>query len=147
MLLGELLVDDPGRPDVVVTGFVDEATRNGALAGALALVHPSYFESFAMVLTEAFAQRRPALVQRRCAVLDGHARAQRRRHSRTRGFAEFEAAVELLRTSPELADALGAAGRRYVEQEYDWDVVMTRYERTLERVARAFERAVPVDSD
>ena len=73
VLLGELLVDDPARPDIVVTGFVDEPTRNGALAGALALVHPSYFESFAMVLTEAFAQRRPALVQRRCAVLEGHA--------------------------------------------------------------------------
>ena len=28
---------------------------------------------------------------------------------------------------------MGAAGRRYVEQEYDWDVVMDRYE----RIARA----------
>ena len=135
VLLGELLVDDPARPDVVVTGFVDEPTRNGALAGALALVHPSYFESFAMVLTEAFAQRRPALVQRRCAVLEGHAHAAGGRFP-TAGFAEFEAAVDLLRTSPELADALGAAGRRYVEREYDWDVVMARYERTLEQVAR-----------
>ena len=102
---------------------------------ARALVHPSYFESFSMVLTEAFAQRRPALVQRRC---DGARRATpgaAAAPSRTRGFAEFEAAVELLRTSPELADAMGAAGRRYVEQEYDWDVVTPRYERILERVA------------
>ena len=28
---------------------------------------------------------------------------------------------------------MGAAGRRYVEREYDWDVVMPRYERILER--------------
>ena len=27
VLLGELLVDDPARPDIVVTGFVDEPTR------------------------------------------------------------------------------------------------------------------------
>jgi glycosyltransferase involved in cell wall biosynthesis len=140
VLLGELLVDNPGRNDVVVTGFVDEATRNDALAGSLALVHPSYFESFAMVLTESFAQRRPALVQRRAAVLEGHAQRSGGAIPYT-GFAEFEAAVELLRTSPELADQLGAAGRRYVEQEYDWDVVTTRYERTLERVTQgAFER-------
>ena len=134
VLLGELLVDDPARPDVTVTGFVDEATRNGALAGALALVHPSYFESFAMVLTEVFAQRRPALVQRRCTVLDGHARRSGGAVPYS-GFAEFEDAVELLRTQPALADALGESGRRYVEDNYDWDVVMQRYERTLERVA------------
>lgn len=142
VLLGELLVDDPARPDVVVTGFVDEPTRNGALAGARALVHPSYFESFAMVLTEAFAQRRPALVQHRCEVLDGHARRSGGALPYS-GFAEFEAAVELLRASPALADELGAAGRRYVEREYDWNVVTTRYERTLERVAR--HALIPVD--
>jgi len=49
VLLGERLVDVPSRSDIVVTGFVDEPTRDGALAGTLALVHPSYFESFAMV--------------------------------------------------------------------------------------------------
>ena len=135
VLLGELLVEDPARSDVVVTGFVDEPVRNGALAGALALVHPSYFESFAMVLTETFAQRRPALVQRRSAVLEGHAGRSGGALPYT-GFAEFEAAVELLRTTPDLADELGAAGRRYVEREYDWDVVMARYETTLDRVAR-----------
>ena len=30
---------------------------------------------------------------------------------------------------------MGAAGRRYVEREYDWDVVIARYERTLADVA------------
>ena len=75
------------------------------------------------------------------AVLEGHAGRSGGAIPYT-GFAEFEAAVELLRTSPELADQLGAAGRMYVEREYDWDVVITRYERTLERVAHgAFERA------
>jgi len=130
VLLGELLVDDPRHPDIVTTGFVDEQTRNDALAGSLALVHPSYFESFAMVLTETFAQGRPALVQQRCTVLDGHAHRSNGALPYT-GFAEFEAAAERLRTTPALADAMGAAGRRYVEREYDWDVVMARYERTL----------------
>ena len=134
VLLGEKLVDVPDRADIVVTGFVDEPTRDGALAGALALVHPSYFESFAMVLTEAFAQRRPALVQGRCAVLNGHAHRSGAALPYT-GFVEFEAAVDALVGTPDLADALGRAGRRYVEREYDWDVVMARYERVLARVA------------
>jgi glycosyltransferase involved in cell wall biosynthesis len=135
VLLGELLVDDPARPDIISTGFVDEPTRNGALAGALAMVHPSYFESFAMSLTEVFAQRRPALVQRRCAVLEGHALRSGGAVPYS-GFAEWEGAVDRLQASPELADALGEAGRRYVEENYRWDVVMDRYEQTLARVAR-----------
>ena len=136
MLLGELLVDDPRHPDIVTTGFVDEQTRNDALAGALALVHPSYFESFAMVLTETFAQGRPALVQQRCTVLDGHAHRSEGALPYT-GFAEFEASAELLRTTPELADAMGAAGRRYVEAEYRWDVVLARYRSLIETAASA----------
>ena len=134
VLLGEKLVDVPERSDIVVTGFVDEPTRDGALAGALALVHPSYFESFAMVLTEAFAQSRPALVQGRCAVLLGHAHRSGAALPYT-GFVEFETAVDALVDAPELADSLGRAGRRYVEREYDWDVVLDRYERVLTRVA------------
>jgi glycosyltransferase involved in cell wall biosynthesis len=134
VLLGENLVDVPERPDIVTTGFVDEATRNSALAGTLALVHPSYFESFAMVLTEVFSQRRPALVQGQCAVLNGHAHRSGGAVPYT-GFAEFEAAVDSLVASPGLADALGRAGRTYVERDYDWDVVMDRYERVLTRVA------------
>ena len=46
-----------------------------------------------MVLTESFAQRRPALVQRRCAVLEGHARRSGGALPYS-GFAEFEAAVD-----------------------------------------------------
>jgi len=51
------------------------------------------------------------------------------------GYIEFEAAVDALVRSPELADALGRAGRSYVEREYDWDVVLDRYENVLNRVA------------
>ena len=66
VLLGEQVVEFERRSDLVVTDFVDEATRDDALAGMLALVQPSYFESFSLVLNEAFAQGRPALVQGRC---------------------------------------------------------------------------------
>jgi glycosyltransferase involved in cell wall biosynthesis len=119
---------------VVVTGFVDEQTKRSAIAGATALVQPSYFESFSMVVTEAWAQSRPVLVQGRCAVLEGHAR---RSHGGIPycGFAEFEVAVETLAGSPALATALGEAGRRYVEDHYSWDRVLERYEDLLQRAA------------
>jgi glycosyltransferase involved in cell wall biosynthesis len=135
VMLGEPLIDIPVRDDIVVTGFVDYDVRDSAMAGALALVNPSFFESFSMVLTESFAHRRPALVQGRCEVLRGHA-LRSGAAIPYEGFAEFAAGVELLLEDPARADAMGAAGRAYVEREYDWEVVLDRYERLLDRTVR-----------
>lgn len=134
VVVGEPVKPAPVRDDLVVTGFVDEAVKRGALAGALALVHPSYFESFSMVLTEAWAQRRPALVQGRCEVLAGQARRSGGAIP-YEGFAQFEAALDLLVDDADLRDELGAAGRRYVEDRYEWDRVLDRYEDLLDLAA------------
>lgn len=134
VVLGEAVSQLPFHPDVVLTGFVSEERRRGALSGALALVVPSPFESFSMVLTEAWALRKPALVQGASEVLVGQARRSQGAIA-YRGFAEFEAAVELLVESAELRAALGRNGRRYVETRYRWEAVLTRYERQLGMVA------------
>ena len=114
------MYDLVAHPDVVVTGFVDEATRQAAVAGAAVAVQPSYRESFSLVLAEAWAEGKPALVQRACAVTNGQVRRSGGGIP-YRGYAEFEAAVDLLLDSPELAATLGARGRRFVEDHYSWD--------------------------
>lgn len=129
-IVGKAVQEPPDHPDVVVTGFVDDQTKHDALAGALALVQPSYFESFSMVLTEAWVHGVPALVQGRCDVLDGQVRRSGGGVPYS-GFAEFEVAVDLLLAEPGLTAGLGRRGRRYVEEHYRWDVVMDRYERFL----------------
>ncbi|MGH2706683.1 MAG: glycosyltransferase family 4 protein [Actinomycetota bacterium] len=135
VILGDPVKAPPPHRDVVLTGFVDEATKRAAMAGTLALVQPSYFESFSMVLTEAWVHRKPALVQGRCEVLEGQARRSGGGIP-YQGFAEFEAAVDMLREDPALGRALGEAGRRYVEERYTWDAVLGRYERLLARVEK-----------
>jgi glycosyltransferase involved in cell wall biosynthesis len=134
-MVGELEGEMQPHPDVVFTGFVDEATKRSALAGALAVVLPSYFESFSMVLTEAWSQRKPALVQGYCDVLDGQVK-RAGGGIPYRGFAEFETSLDWLVEDAQLRVGLGAAGRRYVEQNYDWDTVLDRYERLLRLVQR-----------
>jgi glycosyltransferase involved in cell wall biosynthesis len=124
----------PFHPDVVVTGVVDEESRRGALRGCLAFALHSPFESFSMVLAEAWAAGKPALVQGFSEVLAGQARRGGGAIA-FRGYAEWEAAVELLLDDPGLGPALGKAGRAYVERRYHWDVVLSRYERLLEQVA------------
>jgi glycosyltransferase involved in cell wall biosynthesis len=130
VILGEQVGELAPHRDVVMTGFVDEATRRGAVTGALAVVVPSYFESFSMVLTEAWAAGKAALVQGWCDVLAGQARRSGGAIP-YHGFAEFEVAVDAILGDPALAPRLGESGRRYVEERYQWDDVLDRYERQL----------------
>jgi glycosyltransferase involved in cell wall biosynthesis len=141
VLVGETVSELPDHPDVIRTGYLDEGQKRSALVGALALLQPSYFESFSIVLCESWVQRRPALVQAASTVLAGQA-------SRSagalpyRGFAQFEAAVDLLVGEPGLADALGQRGRRYVEAHYRWDAVLDRFEAGVGLAVERFARRV-----
>jgi len=134
LYIGESVAPLPAHPDVFLSGFVDEPTKHGLLQGAVALVNPSYFESFSMSLTEAWALRRPALVQGASAVLRGQATRSGGAIA-YEGFAELEAGIDLLVGDRALGDALGRAGRRYVESRYGWEVVLDRYEAVLESTA------------
>jgi glycosyltransferase involved in cell wall biosynthesis len=135
VLVGQPIQPVGPHPDVVVTGWVDDAVRDAALAGSFALVHPSYFESFSLMLVEAWAHSKPALVQGYCDVLAGQARRSGGGLP-YRGYREFEAALDLLLADDGVAQRLGSAGRAYVEANYRWDDVLTRYERFLAATAR-----------
>jgi glycosyltransferase involved in cell wall biosynthesis len=137
--LALVIVGDPvspldPHPDIVMAGYVDDQTKADAIAGCLALTQPSYFESFSMVLVEAWAQGRPAIVQGRSDVLTGQA-TRSGGAIPYRDFAEFEAAVDLLAEDPELVTRMGQAGRDYVRRHYSWDTVLDRYEALLREVA------------
>jgi glycosyltransferase involved in cell wall biosynthesis len=131
VLAGDPVQPPPAHPDVDVVGVVDEATKHSAIAGAAAVVSPSFFESFSMVITEAWAQERPVLVQGRSDVLRGQALRSGGGLAYA-GYAEFEAAVTWLLDEPERFDALGRTGRAYTVATYSWDAVLGRYEALLE---------------
>ena len=139
VVVGDPVVALPEHPGVVVTGFVDEQTKHDALAAATVFVQPSYFESFSLSLCEAWIQRRPALVQARCDVLRGQVHRSGGGLPYT-GLAEFDVALARLLDDVELRERMGSAGRDYVVANYEWDEVLQRYERLLDRVVR--ERAV-----
>ena len=139
VLAGGGLIEVPDRPDIVVTGFLDEQEKRDVIAGSLALVQSSYFESFSIVLCESWLENRPALVQGRCEVLRGQA-VRSSGAIPYEGFAQFEASVDWLMQNPESADAMGRSGRDYVEANYDWDVVLDRFEETVDLARDRFTR-------
>lgn len=134
VLVGEPVRPLPPHDDVVVTGFLSEEAKHDAMAGCLAFVHPSYFESFSIVLCEVWAHRKPAIVQGRCDVLTGMAHRSGGGLPFV-GYREFEAAVDLLVTDASLRQRLGDRASAWVEERYRWDVVIERYERFLASLA------------
>jgi glycosyltransferase involved in cell wall biosynthesis len=125
----------PDHPRIHRLGFVDDTTREALLARARMLVVPSPFESLSMVLLEAWNHGVPALVNGRCAVLEGQVRrAEGGLYYRTPG--EFASALDYLLENPDVARRLGRQGREYVEREYRWPTVMARVEAFLDTVRR-----------
>ena len=114
--------------DVMFLGQVSDAERDAALAEARVFIHPSLFESFSIVVCEAWQHRTPVLVRDECAVLRGQV-------NRSggglcfRGKAEFDVMLDALANDLSLGESLGRRGSRYVETHYRWEKILDGYER------------------
>jgi O-antigen biosynthesis protein len=106
-------------------GVQGEREKWDAYSAARVFCQPSVNESFSIVLLEAWLTGTPALVNRDCDVTVDHVRASG--GGLTFGdYPGFSEALTALLEDGELARKLGAAGRRYVEEEYNWDSVIKR---------------------
>jgi glycosyltransferase involved in cell wall biosynthesis len=131
VLLGQGPLGDKKFSGVVPLGFVDEATKRNALAAATFLCQPSLTESLSIVLMEAWSQNKPVLVQEQCPVTVDHVR-QSQGGLYFANYGDFEGATEYLLTHPTQAEAMGINGHKYVQRNYNWQVVMDRLEQALE---------------
>jgi len=134
LLIGNLAMPEPRRPGVRYLGYLSEAEKHAAMAGARVVVCPSPYESLSIVLLEGLALGTPALANARSPVLVDHCRRS------NAGLwyedaGEFGEALDLLAREDALRAALGANGRAYVAAGYRWDVVMTRYRSLIDAVA------------
>jgi len=112
-------------------GFVSEQDKRDAMAGAVAFCHPSLYESFGIVILEAWMAGTPVLVHDRSTVLRQHCR-EAQAGLWFRSYPDFEQALLLLLDRPELARQLGGSGKAYVKREYSWDKVAQRLFETID---------------
>lgn len=130
VVVGKGPLTPPAHPAFVYRGFVSEAEKAAACASALALCQPSLNESFSLTTMEAWLAGRPALVHADSPVTRGH--VERSRGGLFfRAYDEFKGALQWLQANPALAARMGQNGRRYVEENYTWPVVVDRFERAV----------------
>ncbi len=122
------------HPDIDVLGPVSDADKWSLLEGALALVSPSAWEAFSLVVAEAWSARTPVLVNAACAATVEHCRRSGGGLS-FGGFGEFEGLIDLLAQDDQVGVTLGSRGRAYVDRWFRWPRVIDRYSTFLESVA------------
>jgi glycosyltransferase involved in cell wall biosynthesis len=133
VLAGDNVAGVSDEPGIRVTGQVTEQEKWDLLAGASGLIHPSYFESFALSLLEAWSVGTPAIVNGYCEVTVGHCRRSGA-GLWYRSYAEFEGCLDRLLQDDRLRSSLAAQGRTYVEVFFNWTAILNRYVSFLEAV-------------
>lgn len=127
----------PDHPQMLCTGFVEDAERDGLIAGANALVMPSRLESLSLVLLEAMALGVPVLANARCEPLQDHvtnSAAGETYHDRCSLRAGLLSA--LTRTASE-REILGQKGRAYIRENYSHELVHAAWLDAVEYAAGA----------
>jgi len=133
VLLGPVNERLESDDDVVVTGRQPEDVKWGALRACEFAITPSAWESFSLVVLEAWAARAAILVNRRCAATLEHC-------VRSGGglsffdYADFEVAVDRLLADTALRHRLVENGRAYAQRVFNWPAIVDRYEVLTDRI-------------
>jgi glycosyltransferase involved in cell wall biosynthesis len=136
---GPVVEAPPSHPQIDVLGPVSDHDKWALLGGAVALVSPSSWEAFSLVVAEAWSARTPVLVNAACAATVEHCRRSGGGLAFA-GFGEFEGLVDLLWRDEAVRATLAERGRAYVDRWFRWPRVVDRYATFLESVAAGRRR-------
>ena len=133
VLMGNELIPVPKHKDIISLGFVSEEEKYAVLRECDALVLPSHFESLSIVVLEAFAFKKPVLVSGHCAVLKGHC-TKSNGGLYFYGNEDFAMCLDLLYNNKDLRDAMGVNGSKYVDERYQWDIIMDKMTKFIDEM-------------
>ena len=123
---GEVKIPRVIHKDVYDLGFVSVQDKYDAYGAALTLCQPSKHESFSFVIMESWLCRRPVLVHEGCDVTK-HFAVTSQGGFYFNNYFEFEGQVEYYLEHPDTALQMGENGRKFVLENFDWDIVTRKY--------------------
>ena len=134
VLAGEAHMELEGE-GVRYVGRISEQDKHDALAGALAVVVPSRFESLSLLTLEAFAQSTPVLVNGHSEVLRG----QVERSGAGWAYESLDSFITGLRQVGEQREPMGKRGLAYARR-HSWPKVVAAFQEELNRIVEEKRR-------
>lgn len=130
---GALPVEIPYKyqMDVIDLGFVSVEDKHDAFAACTLFCNPSYYESFSIVIMEAWLAKRPVLVSEHCMVTTNFA-------EETNGglwFANYEifkGCINYMIENPKICAQMGENGYQYVMEHFTKEAIANNYIRFIE---------------
>lgn len=123
---GQIDIDEEYSEQIVDLGFVSAEDKHNAMAAALFLCNPSFFESFSIVIMESWLAKRPVLVSEQCAVTKNFC-------LETNGglffdsCAVFLGCINYFLNHKEIADQMGINGYNYVMDNFVKNQITAKY--------------------
>jgi glycosyltransferase involved in cell wall biosynthesis len=134
VLVGQVVDAPDPADDVIVTGLIDEPAKWGLLRGARAVVAPSPYEAFSITVIEALSAGAPIVVNGLCGPTVEHCEVSGA-GMWFEDFADFEAVLQRMTGDDALHATMVRNGRRYVDANFRWSVILERYCGFLEAFA------------
>lgn len=137
VLAGKNVMNIPKHKDILVLGFVSEDEKINLIKQAKLLVLPSKFESLSLSTLESMYLGTPVLLNGECKVLKEHAILSNGGLYYENKW-EFIEALNYLIEDPKTSEKMGENGRKYVNKNYKWDVVMKKLKEVIEFVNKSY---------
>ena len=130
VLAGKNVMNIPKHKDILVLGFVSEDEKINLIKQAKLLVLPSKFESLSLSTLESMYLGTPVLLNGECKVLKEHAILSNGGLYYENKW-EFIEALNYLIEDPKTSEKMGENGRKYVNKNYKWDVVIRKLQKGI----------------
>lgn len=134
VLVGGITIEKLNHPDIIYTGFVSDEEKMSILQHATIVVNPSNGESLSLILLEALKQGKPMLVNGLCKVLKEHCIKSDYAAFYYTNATSFNKKLHKLESSENLRQQMGEKGKRYVEENYNWPLIMDRLKNVIENI-------------
>lgn len=135
VLAGKSAMEIPGNKDIVTLGFVSEDEKVNLIRKSKLLILPSKFESLSLSTLEAMYLKVPVLLNGKCEVLKQHAILSNGGLYYENKWEFIETLDYLIRNS-KIAERMGENGRKYVDVNYKWDIVMKKLQIAIEFIIK-----------
>ncbi len=122
---GTINISTANSDYVIDLGPLSDEDKHNAMGASLFLIQPSFFESFSIVLMEAWLLKKAVLVNERCDVLKEHC-LESNGGLYFNNYQDFVECMRLLIEKEKFREKLANNGYSYVRKNFIWNIIIMK---------------------